>query len=169
MSSKFMIPRSRREAVTLTAAGALAAIGLTGRAAPASADPTPSVPQRFRAAVAAGDLDAMVALLADDAVAYLHPPLVLHGADQIRAYWAVLLATGTRPGYPGELDGWIADTADIDGARKPVQALIYRAEADGIPQYNVNLFILNPDGKVASFIVIGDAPPSSQGPVQPPA
>lgn len=158
MSSNFHSPRSRREMATLTAAGALAAVALTTRPAPAAADPGSSVAQRFRTAVAEGKLEDMVDLLADDAVAYLTPPVVLHGKDQIRAYWAVLLATGARPGYPGESDGWIADTDDINGDRKPMEVLVYRIDVNGTPQYNVDLFILNPDGKVASFIVVGNAP-----------
>lgn len=103
--------------------------------------------QRFRAAVEAGDVDAAVALLADDVV--FHSPAVFHpyeGRETVGGLLRLVAETFEDFRYTDELAGGEA-TGSVEG-------LVFRAAVDGRELEGLDLLRLDDDGRIADFTVM---------------
>jgi hypothetical protein len=105
-----------------------------------------SAPQRFRAAVEAGDIEAALATLAPG-IAF-HSPAVFHeyrGIETVGALLRIVFETFEDFHYTDTLSG------DADA---PVHALIFRARVGERDLEGMDLVRVGPDGLIADFTVM---------------
>jgi hypothetical protein len=99
--------------------------------------------RRFRAAVEAGDLDGVVALLAADV--RMHSPIAFRpfeGAEAVREVLGHVLEVFEGFGYVDELSG------------EHTHALVFRAQVDGRQVEGLDHLRVGPDGLVSEFTVM---------------
>jgi hypothetical protein len=105
-----------------------------------------SAPQRFRAAVEAGDLEAALTTLAPDIT--FHSPAVFkeyRGIETVSGLLRCVFATFEDFAYTDELAG---------NGEDPVHALIFRARVGDRTLEGMDLLRIGPDGLIADFTVM---------------
>jgi SnoaL-like domain len=105
-----------------------------------------SAPQRFRAAVEAGDIEAALATLSHDVV--FHSPAVFHeyrGIETVSGLLRIVFETFEDFRYTDGLSG------DADA---PVHALIFRARVGERELEGIDLVRIGADGLIADFTVM---------------
>jgi hypothetical protein len=105
-----------------------------------------SAPQRFRAAVEAGDIEAALVTLAPDIT--FHSPAVFQeyqGIDTVSGLLRLVFATFEDFAYTDELAG---------GGDDPVHALIFTARVGDRTLEGMDLLRIGPDGLIADFTVM---------------
>lgn len=105
-----------------------------------------SAPQRFRAAVEAGDIEAALATLSPEIV--FHSPAVFHeyrGIETVGALLRIVFETFEDFRYTDALSG------DADA---PVHALIFRARVGERDLEGLDLMRVGRDGLIADFTVM---------------
>lgn len=105
-----------------------------------------SAPQRFRAAVEAGDIDAALATLSPDVV--FHSPAVFHeyrGIEAVGGLLRIVAQTFEDFRYTDALSG---------DHESPVHALIFRARVGDRELEGMDLVRIGPDGLIADFTVM---------------